>query len=1553
MLLHLLRTLLSVRPYPKIWIHIVLVCWISSSLTAQLQFRPIEAAEPLPSSSNNAVLRDSRGLVWLANDRGLLKFDGRHLQSFSCSEATPACWLHNRILGLVEDEIDGKKILWISGWEGFGYLDLATEQVHQLALPLASTQKQHLPFTLPVVEKDGIWFGREQELYFVGKDLSVKSIPLTPFSPQEEPIRILSILSHEDPGFLWLETPNELLCFDKKNHRLNRIPNVGFIACMTRLSNGDLLVLNDEHAFFRKSAGQDEFYFAGKIPSVSAQLQLRTMTENATGEILLGTSDGLYVLFPDLQPKAHYTTDPELTTVFSSPVINDIYIDEEQLIWLSCYQGGVLLGEEGASGFTEVDLRQRYPDQLSENPIISSFARDQAGRLWMGTFTGQILIEHNARLSVINEIMYEDKRVQPTGISSMLMDRSGNMWLGGFRWGVIRIDGEALAHPEIHHGRLRADFRHFSPEKANRQKLLGWSVRCLKEGGDGDIWIGTIDGGLTRFDTESSSLERYPPDDSIAGVQFGVWTIIEGKGEWEGKMLLGTNKHGLFSLDKTTGKIRPFAKSCGLTGSIRHMHQSPDGGMLWIATNGNGLIKLRFDQQNCEWQHILYAASNHTNDAFCVLPAPDGMLWTRLNRDIYEVNPVTGQGFRHYTSHPGRDGDFFLQAVFRDTMSRQYFFGKSRGYLHFSPTQLPEITASPPIFLTQLSVNNRQIQQGEFLRGKVLLPRHIAETDEISLRFQNSGFTLSFTTLAFREHVRFDYHYRLKGYEEDWQNLPAGEQSLTYTNLPIGDYTLEIKLARNGHKPADEVRRLQIHILPEVYQQNWFIFLILLLIGVCVYCWVRLRTHWLEKKNQEIQHQVTDRTRALRQSYEDIRMLSELGKNITSYRDPARIILSLYEGLNRLMDASSFYIGRIIEADHVVEYMGHSGPDTPTQINRRSLSDRASLSVWSVCNQQELFLHDVPLEAAALLGEEHCLRYLELGSPLSVINIPLAFAGNVLGVLVVKSFRKHAFNDQHFNILSNLASYIAIALENGNAYAQIQTQEQERMRFYNNISHELRTPLTLILSPMDSLIASQQWPDSVSQDFQIVRQNVVRMQSMVEQLLEIGRMEEGKLVLRERKFELQALMRSTLACFDLFARQKQLRLRFHAEPEEIFAWIDGDKLEKILFNLLSNAVKYTPRGGEICLISKRLGQSYVLTVSDNGTGIPPDKVNAVFDRFIGQHEVGLASDTHLSSSGIGLAFVKKMVDFMHGKVLIQVRPEGGTKVVVKLPFVAAGQADNAPDEQVMDMVRLPSEAKPVPEKIPKPLKSRGQLLLVEDNEELGHFLQRKLSDTYTVHWVKNGAEALQDMRQVLPDLIISDVMMPVMDGFTLLKTMKESQEWDHIPVMLLTARTDVVDERNGLDFGADDYIAKPFNLAILKLKIRNRLSSRQNLIARYQNSHDIDPSQFTANPREAAFLQKVFDILDAQLDNPDLNVDFLADAMAMSRSLLFRKLKALTGESGKQMIMSYKIRQAIAMLRSGQFQVSEVSDRVGYTEPKYFSQAFRRFTGKKPSEFLP
>ncbi|MEL6536029.1 MAG: ATP-binding protein, partial [Bacteroidota bacterium] len=572
-------------------------------------------------------------------------------------------------------------------------------------------------------------------------------------------------------------------------------------------------------------------------------------------------------------------------------------------------------------------------------------------------------------------------------------------------------------------------------------------------------------------------------------------------------------------------------------------------------------------------------------------------------------------------------------------------------------------------------------------------------------------------------------------------------------------------------------------------------------------------------------------------------------------------------------------------------------------------------------------------------------------------------------------------------------------LKNSLALAKVEAEKEReldrmKLKFFANISHEFRTPLTLLLGPLEKLLGENapqrkdqrtDIPTTVEgrKLLRLMERNGQRLLRLINQLLDITELEAGFMALRVSEGNVQEFARTILEAFEYRAVHKQIKVEFSAFPSRQSAWFDADKLEKILYNLLSNAFKFTPEGGTIRLslsqstvapghkIPAHLvqpqanGQRFVrLVVEDSGPGIPEAEVSKIFDRFYQVSQTAYKNP----GTGIGLALTRDLVERHYGDISVESSPEQGTRITLWLPVseerytqeeITNDQLDLAPRmRSIQTMNRQAGETEELP--CPTAAWTEGEdlptLMVVEDNDDIREFVRLECQDAYRIIEARNGEEGLAMALEQIPDLVISDVMMPRMDGLELCKLMKADHRTSHIPVILLTARSSEQYTLQGLATGADDYITKPFSVPVLKARMQNLLDTRKRLQAYYGHSQ---PAPAEAPPAakegvsgaEEAFLAKARIYVEEHLADTDLNPDNLASALLMSRAQLYKKLKALTGLSVSIFVRHVRLAKALLLLQEDSDRpVGEVGYFVGFSDPAYFTKCFKERYGMAPSE---
>jgi signal transduction histidine kinase/DNA-binding response OmpR family regulator/ligand-binding sensor domain-containing protein len=566
--------------------------------------------------------------------------------------------------------------------------------------------------------------------------------------------------------------------------------------------------------------------------------------------------------------------------------------------------------------------------------------------------------------------------------------------------------------------------------------------------------------------------------------------------------------------------------------------------------------------------------------------------------------------------------------------------------------------------------------------------------------------------------------------------------------------------------------------------------------------------------------------------------------------------------------------------------------------------------------------------------------------------------------------------------------------------------DHAKSRFFANISHEFRTPLTLILAPLDKLITIV--PHEAKNDLEIMQRNARKLLQLINQLLLLSRLESGQLKLKATRLNIVELVNEYLQSFESLARHKKVDLVFNFDTKEILVYADREKMEKILFNLLSNAFKYTGEGGRIevkvfslksldfgdlsienrqsAIDNRQLTKDLrpktevykdnqvVISIADTGSGIAPDHLPHIFDRFYQADD----STTRLQEgTGIGLSLVKELVELHHGSISVESKPGWGTMFTIALPIGSGHlkEDESADTQSPEEEIRTCFDGKVPENDAVETTTATGLLtgylsgriteatgkqviLVVEDNDDLRNYIRGFLEESYRLLEARNGKEGMQTAIEYIPDLMITDVMMPEMDGFELCKRIRADERTSHIPVIMVTALGEHESRLEGLETGADDFISKPFDPLELKIRIRNLLDRRQRLRAHYMKYAEkeglfaiIDLKGDEALSSDEKFLQKAMKIITENIADPDFSVDDFAGRMAMSKIQLHRKLVAVTGRSPNRLVRSVRLIKAAQMIRNRSGTISEIAFEVGFNNLSWFARCFHDQFGQSPSDY--
>ena len=518
----------------------------------------------------------------------------------------------------------------------------------------------------------------------------------------------------------------------------------------------------------------------------------------------------------------------------------------------------------------------------------------------------------------------------------------------------------------------------------------------------------------------------------------------------------------------------------------------------------------------------------------------------------------------------------------------------------------------------------------------------------------------------------------------------------------------------------------------------------------------------------------------------------------------------------------------------------------------------------------------------------------------------------------------------------------------------IKKENQAQLKLFTNISHEFRTPLTLIISQIETLIQNNRFTNQTYNKLSIAYHNCMQLRELITELLDYRKHEMGHLKLQVCHNDIIHFVRENYILFSDYASKNNITIEFNTDYESLDLWFDPKHFQKVINNLLFNAIKSTGNGGKISIEVKKDNKNAIISISDNGKGIPAKDIDKIFDIFY-QVEDSNSSIPGTTGSGIGLAFVKTIIDMHHGNIKVSSKEGEGSTFSIILPL---GKAHFSKSEIIFSQ---PTDYSPPVFNSPTPiiqsdesestteiaeislkLQSKPQMFIVEDNEQIRAMLKEILSPFYYIRSFATAESAISEIEATMPDIVITDVMMPGMDGKELCKRIKSNPATSHIPVVLLTAQNAIDQYIEGLRTGADDYITKPFNTQLLISRCNNLVNSRILLQEKFSHKPETTVQMLASNKIDKEILDKAISIIEANISNTDFNMNAFAREMGMARTNLFAKIKAISGQTPNDFIISIRLKKGAYLLRNNpELNITEIAEKIGFSSPRYFSKCFK------------
>jgi PAS domain S-box-containing protein len=1480
-------------------------------------FRHLTIADGLSQNAVSAILQDHRGFMWFGTKDGLNRYDGYDFVVHRHDPADPTSLANSDVSALF---LDRAGQLWVGtrsgGLDRFDRDREIFRHVAGLGAPVtAITQDQEgdlwvATFGAGLVRLSWRERGRsgatvrtqdaEPRLQRFNND------PGDPRSLSHDRVHAVLV---DRSGTLWVGSRGGLDRLDPGGTGFTRY----------RVEEGSATGLIDE-AILSLREDREGRLWMGSTPGISVfdrdrerithhhhryrtfrygWGEVRQILEDRNGVLWLSTASELMQFDPAAEDFTYLARDPQSPRGLSSNLPTALHQDRSGVIWIGTNGFGLNIHDTKGTRFRTF---VRPETRSYRHPTFSVYTlfEDSDSAVWIGA---EFLYRWDRSTGSFTSFETTPDRPEDfgnSGVWALLEHPRGFLWAGTYA---------GLFHYEIATGRAR-QYRH---DPDDPEGLPETEVKDVFRDPEGTIWVVTanhiaelVDPAAGRF---RSHLYHSPTTDA--------WTFPSLTRTGDGLFWFGSLQ-GLVRFDPSTRTFGHYRNAPGdpttlgndVVRSILPDPRDPER-ILWVGTAGGGLN--RFDRGTERFTRYTTADGLPNDVVYGILPDHDGRLWLSTNRGLSRFDPATGK-FRNFDSKDGLQSDEFNSGAYFRSPSGELFFGGLFGFNHFRPEAVRDNPHVPPVVITGF----RRVDRLESpVDANSVLERSITETTSVRLSHQDNIFSFQFAALDYSAPGKNRYAYRMLGFSDRW--VEAGSsRSATYMNLPPGSYTFQVRGSNNDGVWNEEGASVALTILPPWWRSWWSYLVYVLILGGLL-----LAVRRYEMGGIQIRHAV-ERARA--QAFEnvfDAVVVTDLDGNIADWNT----------GSERLYGYSrEEAIGQHVGMLHVPEDSEHLADVVIQQVQRDGR--------W--------------------LGE---IRMLHKNGRIGWIEsmvVPLFDdAGKPVGALGINRD-------------------ISPRVE---AEAKLRKLDQDRRRFFANVTHEFRTPLTLTLGPLDDLRTGfhGELPSMVTQQVELAHRNAGRVMELIDQLLEVARLEAGSTPLRARRLELVAFVRRVVVGFQPLADRRSLGLEMELPAPTTEVYADPDHLEKVVSNLLSNALRFTPEGGSVVVSVTATATHARIVVRDTGPGIPEHELPRVFDRFFrGEH----ASGHDQTGTGIGLALAQELAHLHGGSIDVESGVGVGSTFTVSLPL---GREHLAPEQIVDDPVvekRISKVAIPPfrPESsvsAPRDGTDPGTIgeadpgeeqeldgedvttvLVVEDNSELRAFVRMHLEPRFRVIEAVDGQEGLAVARLRLPDLVISDVMMPGMDGYELCRILKTDAETDFIPVILLTARATREDRMTGLKKQADVYLTKPFEVEELLTHVDNLLTVRRRLqtrlvadvaSARPRKSMSAAPVQ--ADSPDAAFLEEVRVAIEAHMEDENFDVEGLGRRVAHSRSHLHRRLTDLIGESPSDLIRRMRLERAAYLLSARAGSVSRVAYAVGFKSVAHFSNRFRDHFGVRPTAY--
>lgn len=1303
--------------------------------------------------------------------------------------------------------------------------------------------------------------------------------------------------------------------------------------------------------------------------------RITSIVKEENGYVWIGTNNGLN-RFDGQEIKVYNKQN----SAISSNDISDIIIDSKKRIWIATLGGGLSYYNPKFDSFTNFKNNPKTSKSLPFNNV-DALLEDSKGFIWLGTENGLVCFnpDNNQFVSFVN--LFNDNQNQKSNvITSIYEDKNHNLWIGTFGNGLFVFNPKSKKTKQIKFNKNQfSDFINIisplSPDKilvgtrgsglllfdVNSfqftdyfKKELGINkeiniVRSVKIDLKNNLWIGTDGNGLFKvedFDKKpiiTNYLHNSPLETSISGN--AIYEIMEDE---EGNIWIGTAWNGVNVIDKKNNTEL-------LYGDIKGINPSPvlsifkKNNFLYFGLDGEGMT-----QYNTQTNQVKYYSSKDSSSSFKanyvqkITETKDGTFWIgTFKNGLIKYNKKNEQFVQYKHQFDDKKSISFddVRDIIEDKNNNLWVATWGGGLNYFNPK-------TEQFIAYRENSNNHKAINNDNLTGLV------KDGDNIWIATFGGGINVLDT-----KKVDFEYYIHKDSDTNTISNnniFSIYKDSKNYLWIGTsGSGINRMNLKTRQIERFDKYENLKYQTITGIIEDNH-------------------QTIWFSTKQGIINYNYQTN------SFKTLPKLSSEFHINSIYKDEDGFIY--FGGINGVVKINP----KTIEVDRkspVVKLTNFKlfNKEVPIDKNSVLTKDIAFTDEITLKHNQDVitfefsaleFPFSTSCEYAIMMenfdkdwryiGKDRTATYTNLAPGSYIFKVKSREKGNdwetnytSVKLNVLKPFWLSWWAIILYFILIIFTFYgfrkYIIAWEQMKTNLQLEKINHEKdieiyelkQQFFTNISHDIRTPITLILGAVNRLVPNNETTQLTP--IETIKKNCNHLLQLLNELLDFRKLEQSKLKVTYSDFV--SFTKEIYLSFNEMAYQKNINFSFETNLTKAKLLFNKNELEKVLYNLLSNAFKFTQEGGTIKIIISETATHIQLEIIDEGIGISQKNLLKIFNRFYKMYDKSIENN---KGWGLGLAISKEIIEMHQGEISVESNLGKGSnfKIILKKgrDHFSQDNLDTTPSmtENIENYFINHSNKSSINDET---LKDKT-ILIVEDNEEIRKYVVEVVSQIFLVEEASNGLEALDKLNNHSIDLIISDVMMPQMDGLALTKTIKANINTSHIPVILLTAKSSFIYKMEGFETGADDYISKPFNESLLMSRIKSVLKNRELLYQKFKDQELIPISQLQLNKSDEDFMKKIVNIIEENMNSPELDAKFVATQLAMSHSVMYKKIKAITNMSFVEFIRDYKLKTAKMLIVEKKFSVSDASYHVGYSDRKYFSKLFKTHFGCAPSEFI-